>query len=164
MARDDQRERRDLGEDIVAAVQRMGVASRRVGDAFAAQAGLHTTDLEALLHVMQAQARGEPPTAGALAESLGVSTGAATAVIDRLERVGHVERHRDERDRRKVIVRCSDAARAVAEEFFGPLTQLSDQVLDTFTTPELHAVARFLGAYTDAMSRHVHGGQPTHER
>jgi DNA-binding MarR family transcriptional regulator len=152
-AQDSERDR--LGEEIVAAVQRMGVASRRVGDTFAAREGLHATDLEALLYVMQAQARGEPPTAGALAESLGVSTGAATAVIDRLERVGHVERRRDDRDRRKVIIRFSDAARAVAQDFFGPLTRLSDAVLDTFSTTELRTVARFLAAYTEAMDDHV---------
>ncbi|GAA4868813.1 MarR family winged helix-turn-helix transcriptional regulator [Actinomycetospora straminea] len=162
MERAEDQERQQLGEDIVAAVQRMGVASRRVGDVFAAREGLHATDLEALLHVMQAQARNDPPTAGALAASLGVSTGAATAVIDRLERAGHVRRHRDEHDRRKVIVRYSDAARAVAGEFFGPLTRLTDEVLDTFTTAELHTVARFLGAYTDAMDRHVHDARRGH--
>jgi DNA-binding MarR family transcriptional regulator len=152
---EDGERRVQLSREIVTAVQRMGVASRRVGDAFAAREGLHATDLEALLHVMQAEARGEPSTAGALAESLGVSTGAATAVIDRLERVGHVERRRDERDRRKVILRYSDAAHAVAQDFFGPLTRLSDAVLNTFTTAELHTVARFLATYTEAMGHHV---------
>ena len=151
-----------LRDEIMAAVQRMGVSSRRVGDVFAAREGLHSTDVEALLFVMQAQARSDPPTAGALADSLGVSTGAATAVIDRLERAGHLERHRDHRDRRKVILRYTDAARAVAEEFFSPLVALSDDILGTLSVSELRTVARFLAALTDAMDRHTCAARDRH--
>ena len=45
-----------------------------------------------------------PVTAGRLAEITGLTTGAVTGIVDRLERTGHVRRVRDPGDRRKVII------------------------------------------------------------
>lgn len=45
-----------------------------------------------------------PITAGRLAEITGLTTGAVTGIVDRLERTGHVRRGRDPGDRRKVII------------------------------------------------------------
>jgi len=66
----------------------------------AAQLGVSTTDLECLNLI----AAGGDVTAGALATRTGLTTGAITGAIDRLERAGLVERRRDNTDRRKVIV------------------------------------------------------------
>jgi DNA-binding MarR family transcriptional regulator len=43
-------------------------------------------------------------TAGRLAELTGLTTGAITGVVDRLEKAGFVRRERDESDRRKVFI------------------------------------------------------------
>ncbi len=43
-------------------------------------------------------------TAGRLAELTGLTTGAITGVVDRLEKAGFVRRERDENDRRKVFI------------------------------------------------------------
>ncbi len=53
---------------------------------------MHPTDLNALLAVMRAERAGAPLTPGRLGQHLGLSSGATTAVIDRLERAGHVQR------------------------------------------------------------------------
>lgn len=45
-----------------------------------------------------------PATAGWLAEMTGLSTGAITGVVNRLERSGYAVREQDPQDRRKVIV------------------------------------------------------------
>jgi DNA-binding transcriptional ArsR family regulator len=66
----------------------------------ASQLGVSPTDLECLNLV----GAGGEVTAGALATRTGLTTGAITGAIDRLERAGLVERHRDDTDRRKVIV------------------------------------------------------------
>jgi DNA-binding transcriptional ArsR family regulator len=66
----------------------------------AAQLGVSSTDLECLNLV----GAGGEVTAGALATRTGLTTGAITGAIDRLERAGLVERRRDDTDRRKVIV------------------------------------------------------------
>jgi DNA-binding transcriptional ArsR family regulator len=66
----------------------------------ASQLGVSTTDLECLNLV----AAGGDVTAGALATRTGLTTGAITGAIDRLERAGLVERRKDDTDRRKVLV------------------------------------------------------------
>ena len=141
--------------DVVASMQRLTTESQRVAQAFAGQQGLGHIDLEALLHVMQAEQRGDPVTSGRLGDLLGVTSGAATGVIDRLERAGHVNRSRDDADRRRVLVHYSEAARAVAGQFFGPLGRLSATVMDQFDAAELRTVQRFLADMSDAMAEHA---------
>ena len=143
--------------DVVASMQRLTTESQRVAQAFAGQQGLGHIDLEALLHVMQAEQRGDPVTSGRLGDLLGVTSGAATGVIDRLERAGHVHRSRDDADRRRVLVHYSEAARAVAGQFFGPLGRLSATVMDQFDATELRTVQRFLADMSVAMAEHARG-------
>ncbi|WP_290061568.1 MarR family winged helix-turn-helix transcriptional regulator [Amycolatopsis solani] len=76
--------------------------------------GLSGTDHKTFDLVIQS---GGPLTAGRIAELTGLSTGAVTGVIDRLEKVGLVRRVRDPEDRRKVLV----AVVPGAEERFAPL-------------------------------------------
>ena len=61
-------------------------------------------------------------TAGRLAEESGLTTGAVTAMIDRLERAGHVRRVRDEEDRRRVLVEVTPRTRRAAEKLYEPLS------------------------------------------
>ena len=68
--------------------------------AMAAALGINSTDLECLDLVML---RGRM-TAGELADMTGLTTGAITGVIDRLEKANFVRRERDSIDRRKVFV------------------------------------------------------------
>ena len=147
--------RSGLRRDIVASMQQLTTDSQRVAQAFAAEQGLGHIDLEALLHVMQAEEKGDPVTSGRLGELLGVTSGAATGVIDRLERSGHVHRGRDEADRRRVLVRYSPGARAVAGRFFGPLGALTDDVMADFGPDELETVRRFLDRMSGAMGDHA---------
>src|SRR5687768_1898236 len=68
--------------------------------------GLSPTDEKCL--DLAVRARG-PITAGKIVELSGLSTGAVTGVIDRLERAGYVRRVRDPHDRRKVLVEVTAA-------------------------------------------------------
>ncbi len=145
--------RRRLREDIVELVQRLTTESERLLHAFAAHNGLHRTDVEALLHVMHAEGRGEPSTPGQLAEALGVTSGAATGAIDRLERAGHVERRRSRDDRRKIHLHYADSGREVAVAFFRPLGRLTDTLMEQFTDEELAVVRRYLAGLVDATAQ-----------
>jgi DNA-binding MarR family transcriptional regulator len=69
--------------------------------AIADRLGLNATDHKCI----DLLASGEPMTAGELAESTGLTTGAITGVIDRLEAAGFVHREDDPTDRRRVILR-----------------------------------------------------------
>jgi DNA-binding MarR family transcriptional regulator len=136
--------RQELTEEIAILVRDLGSANDRLGHAFAARHGLHPTDLAALLAVLHAEGRGHPLTAGALTTELGLTSGAVTGVIDRLERTGHIRRRRGERDRRKVHLHYGEEGRRVAMAFFGPLGARSDQVMAEFDDTELRCVHRFL--------------------
>lgn len=83
-----------------------------MSEAISRRFGLSSSDLECLDLVC---AHGEL-TAGQLADSSGLSTGAITGVIDRLERAGYVSRERDPEDRRRVVV----AVQPLADEQIGP--------------------------------------------
>ena len=131
-------------EELVALLQDYAGEAELLGQAFAGRHRLHPTDLHALLAVMRADAAGEPLTPGALGTRLGLSTGATTALVDRLERAGHVRRSRESSDRRRVTLRQAENAARVGAAFFGPLGDRMDTVLADFDDAELAAAARFL--------------------
>lgn len=147
----DSRERtRELGREL----RRYFVEARLVTHAFAELHGLHATDLHALIEVMDAEGRGSPTTPGRLGEALGLSSGATTAVIDRLEKLGHLRRVRTGTDRRRVYLHYDEEGMALAREFFGPLHERIHRVVGEFTEAEVAVAHRFLTAVTDAAADH----------
>ena len=130
------------------------VQSEHVAHAFAQRHGLHPTDMAALIAVMEAEAGGAPLTAGGLAARLRLSSAATTAVVDRLERAGHLTRDRSHADRRRVELRYSPPAMALAREFFGPLGARTDRLMAEFDDAELAVVLRFVDGMTDAVEAH----------
>lgn len=149
-------DRNELRREIVNAVRGLGLDGQQVADAFAHSHGLNSTDMRALTLIMEAETRGEPLTAGRLSSLLGTSTGATTAVIDRLERIGHIHRSRSEQDRRKVTLHFEALARQLAGAYFGPLGSLASEVMDRYTEPELQAIHGFLTGMREAYTKHLH--------
>lgn len=142
----------DTAEDLTRLVQRLVTEGSKIVETFAAQHGLHHTDAAALARVLGAQQRGTPMSAGALAGELGLTSGAITFVVDRLERAGHLTRVRDASDRRRVFLHGSSSGQALAEEFLRPAQERTDAVLKRFTPTELEVVRSFLTATSDAMA------------
>ena len=94
-----------------------------VGRAAAPLIGINQTDLICLNVLFR---RG-PMTAGRLAGVVGLTTGATTTVIDRLERGGYVGRRGDAADRRRVLVTADpEAARRAFSLFDGLLEELAE--------------------------------------
>jgi DNA-binding MarR family transcriptional regulator len=144
----------EVRDELVRLLQAHAVEAERLGQVFAGRNGMHPTDLQALLAVMQAEAAGAPLTPGRLGEHLGLSSGATTAVVDRLERADHVRRERDDRDRRRITLHYGAAAAAVGGAFFGPLGARIEHVLAGFTPDELAVVRRFLEQTNSVMRAH----------
>jgi DNA-binding MarR family transcriptional regulator len=115
-----------------------GAAAEVLRNAAAAHIGLSKTDLRALAVIV----RMEGLTAGQLAGYLGVSTGAITDVLDRLERSGHARRAQDRGDRRRVVVWAtargrehgSVVLRALEADIVALMRRYSDQELATLET------------------------------
>ncbi|MCE3556422.1 MarR family winged helix-turn-helix transcriptional regulator [Pseudonocardia sp. RS11V-5] len=139
-------------DELVRLLQGYATESARLAQAFSEQHGLHTTDLHALIAVLNADRVGEPLTAGRLGAHLGLSSGATTALVDRLERHDYVRRGRDERDRRRVVLRYGPAAAEIGRAFFGPLGAGMDVMLEGYDEAELAAVVRFLAGVTELVA------------
>jgi len=130
--------------DREALVQALNLAMREAtglgvvySQAVAQRLGVAPVDLECLDLVML---RG-PVTAGALADATGLTTGAITGVIDRLERAGLACRERDAADRRKVMMRALPAATARGMRLYEPMGRAAMSGLADYDEAEL---ARFL--------------------
>lgn len=138
----------------------------RLGHVFAAEHGMHRTDAQALLAVLRAERDGDALTPGRLGAEVGLSSGATTAAVDRLERLGHLHRVRDDVDRRRVTLHHDAAGADVGRAFFGPLAARIDAVLADYTPEELAVVERFLTQVVDAVAHHradlsgAEGGPP----
>lgn len=97
-------------------------------------------------------------TPGKIAELSGLSTGAVTGMIDRLERENLVKRERDAVDRRKVIVVLN---REAAFQRIGPAFQDiiadSEKLYSSFTTIELDTVQKYLEAVITFTKKQITG-------
>jgi DNA-binding MarR family transcriptional regulator len=113
--------------------------------AVAARLGVHSTDLECLGYLIDG-----PRTAGALADATGLTSGAITGVIDRLERAGFATREADPADRRRVLVRATDAVAERAGAFFAPMERATTSSLAVYTDDELAFLLEFLIRTRDA--------------
>lgn len=95
-------------------------------------------------------------TAGKLSELTGLTTGAVTGLIDRLEKAELVFRQRDPVDRRKVVVVLNTE---VAYQKIGPVFQSMQVGLEKFyqgfTEDELRAVTKYLEAAIDFTKKQI---------
>ncbi len=101
--------------------------------------GLNPTDGECLDFLMERKA----VTAGELANLTGLTTGAITSVIDRLEKFGFVRRERDVLDRRKVIVRYLPGKEKEAAAIYGALAKDVIKKLGNYQKEELENLCEF---------------------
>src|SRR2546427_9909910 len=89
-----------LMQELENALRRSSAQGVIFGQTVANTVGISGSDLECL-DFLNLEGR---VTAGRLAEVTGLTTGAITGVVDRLEKAGLVRRERDESDRRKVFI------------------------------------------------------------
>ena len=121
-------------------VQAFQDATDEVDEAVARRLRLNRTDLRCLSVLSQAGA----VSASALADAAGLSRGAMTTALDRIEAAGYVRRVWDQQDRRTVRVEMTDAAKQEVGLLYGPLAKEGAQLLQKYTTHELEAVLRYL--------------------
>ncbi len=136
-----------LGE----AMRALTAEAARMDAAVARRFGLSDTDLMALGELELAGGR----TPGQLGARLGLTSGAVTALADRLERHGLVERLPHPSDRRSSLLRVTAHAVGFAREAYAPLGAEGAALLASFTPAERAAILRFLDAAGDLVRRHA---------
>jgi len=123
----------------------MGAHNVVMSKVVAGRFGLNTTDLECLdLILMRGSA-----SAGELARATGLTSGAMTAVIDRLERAGYVERVADPTDRRRREVRILPDAIKPIQAVYQPIQARMVELWSQFSGRDLKVIGDFLSRSTD---------------
>ena len=92
-------------------------------------------------------------TPGDIAGHTGLSSGAVTAMLDRLERADMVQRLPDPSDRRRVLVQLTDKSRRLAADVYEPLTAELDQ-FEKYSDDQLRLIEDFMRMATQALDRH----------
>ncbi|HEY8594262.1 MAG TPA: MarR family transcriptional regulator [Devosiaceae bacterium] len=100
-------------------------------------------------------------SAGELATALGLSTGAVTTVIDRMEKAGYLRRVPDPDDRRRVLTELTDDARLITGLIFEQMGDLGRALMGKMSEEEQRLVTRFLEV-SAAMNQDMAAGLRKH--
>lgn len=135
--------RDDLMAELTVAVRQFQQATDAMDEAAVEAMGINRTDGRCLDIL---DIRNAPMTAGELATAAGLSPGAVTTVIDRLERAGYARRVTDPADRRRVMIELTPLTRQRTEELYTPLGVAGAEALKGYTDAELALMRDFLVA------------------
>ena len=147
--------------EVVQRLQALTTATLHFSDRAAASRGMHRSDLQALQALMTARASGAGAlTPGELAHVLTLSPSATTTLVDRLVRAGHVERHHDQDDRRRISLTMTEHAGVEGRAMFGPMAAAMAEMLGGFDDAEVATISRFLAAATEVIQAAQPGETP----
>ena len=131
--------RADIMARLGREVQSVQEATDELDEAAARLLGLNRTDMRALSALVR-----DALTPSDLARAAGLTRGATTTVLDRLEDGGYVRRVRDLEDRRGVRVELTHKARREIDRIWGPMVREGGRLMAKYSTAELHAICTFI--------------------
>ena len=131
------------------AIRKVGAQAVLISDLVATRVGINSTDLECL-DLLQLNG---PITAGQMSARSGLTTGATTAMIDRLERAGYVRRRRDSGDRRVVVVEVLEHCGSHIAPLYQPIQKDLEKLHARYSNRELEIVVRYLTEALEAGAR-----------
>jgi DNA-binding MarR family transcriptional regulator len=143
-----------LLESITEASRALSAVTVMFHQAMADRMGLNATEHKCADILV----RSGPVTAGQLAELTGLTTGAITGIVDRLEKAGYVRREKDPNDRRRVIIQPSLAPERAAYlgGLFESLNQAVARLTANYTEGELDVILDFLQRSATMMHDETH--------
>jgi DNA-binding MarR family transcriptional regulator len=127
-----------LGQ-VAAEAPAHAAAAVRLNIAIANELGLPHTDVQCI-----GLLAGGPAAPTRLAERLGLTAGAVTKVLDRLERGGYVHRSADPADRRRIVVTASAGGLAEVGRRYAPVGEAFARRFADYTDDELRTVLKFM--------------------
>jgi DNA-binding MarR family transcriptional regulator len=144
--------KKQLVEGLITAFRASGNQDSAFENLAADLLGVNRTDL----HCLNAIENAGGLTAGELAAEVGLTSGAVTGVVDRLERAGFARRAPDPADRRRVKVEVTPEFYARAEQIWGPLAaEWEASLTNQLTAAELTRITEFLRLTTEVGKRHL---------
>jgi DNA-binding MarR family transcriptional regulator len=127
-------------DSVLRSLRRVNLQGSFLGQTVAIRFGLSESDIETLEQLIDLGAT----TAGRLAEITGLTSGAVTRVIDRLEQAGYVRRIPDPADRRRVIVEVVPERIASIQSTLDQVSSASAKEIGRYTDAQLSLIADFL--------------------
>jgi DNA-binding MarR family transcriptional regulator len=144
--------KKELIGEVIGEFRAAGNLDSAFDNLAAERLGLNRTDLHAVNIIENSGGL----TAGELAREAGLTTGAVTGVIDRLERAGYARRVPDPDDRRRVKLEVTPKFYARADKIWGPVaTDWTSRLGKGFTAEELERVIEFLRTTSELSREHV---------
>ena len=137
-------------ERIAELLREHAAASLRYSAALARRMGLGISEIAALEHLHSA----EELTPKQLGERLFMTSGAVTALVDRLEKSGHLERIPNPTDRRSSLLRPTPGGIEKVVEQILPLAAEVHELSEGLSEKERAVVGRFMEAATAAYTQH----------
>lgn len=96
-----------------------------------------------------------PLTAGELARETGLTSGAMTSLLDRLEHLGYLRRVPHQTDRRRVVVELTAKARRRVEQIYGPMAQEGGELLGCLSDDQLTLLGDVMRSARELLERHI---------
>lgn len=150
MSRDIFESPEDFIEKLAQKVQELSTATVLFHQNVAQKLGLNPTDHKCLDLIM----KNDYITAGDLAQLTGLTTGAITGVIDRLEAKGLVRREKDPKDRRKIVVVAnSEKAYQELAPYFSSLGNSMNELFKTYSEKELETIFDFVSKSIEILQK-----------
>jgi DNA-binding MarR family transcriptional regulator len=147
--------------EVIDALREVQIRTMEAQQATAKKLSLGVSDLQALEHLFSG--RGQLG-AVELGHRLGMTSASATALVDRLERAGHLVRESDPSDRRRKRLVPTEHAEREALGVLGPMIAALSDAAAKLTDDEANAVARYLrevaeilGDYAMGLDSSAHG-------
>jgi DNA-binding MarR family transcriptional regulator len=131
--------KRQLFEELLNEVRLSQLATDRFDQAVADVIGVNRTDLRCM-DVLDREGR---VTAGRLAEATGLTSGAITTAIDRLERRGFARRVQDPGDRRRVLVELTPETLERGRSFYTAHAEMAERLYRRYSEEELRLALEF---------------------
>jgi DNA-binding MarR family transcriptional regulator len=132
--------KRDDIDHVLRSLRRVNLQGSFFGQTVAIRFGLSESDIETLEALIEMGAS----TAGRLAELTGLTSGAVTRVIDRLEQSGYVRRVPDPADRRRVIVEVVPEKVAAVQSTLNRVGSAGAKEIGRYTEDQLALISDFL--------------------
>ena len=130
---------------VLRKLRRVNLEGSLFGQRVAIRFGLSESDIEALETLIDTGAS----TAGALGDLMGLTSGAITRLIDRLEQSGYVRRAPDPADRRRVIIEVVPDRVSAVKQLLDTIRDRESAELGTFSESELRTINDFLTRMAD---------------
>src|SRR4029453_12294788 len=131
---------RENVDSVLRSLRRVNLQGSFLGQTVAIRFGLSESGIETLEQLID---MGAPP-AGKLSEITGLTSGAVTRVIDRLEQAGYVRRVPDPADRRRVIVEVVPEKIASVQSTLDRVTTRGAEEIGRYTDAQLALISDFL--------------------